>query len=143
MTLNDLKVREADLFKTYQSQFIEYGIALRDIREMCDNYSLPRLSEEVLIDTVARMYAEKEEKFYDLTKNEKHLMHIKAASELFKKEFATFTEVFDLVYNKNLQYTFEEANLLLKKSDMYKKIKPQTLIEVLEFIKLKFEEEVK
>ena len=136
-------MREGDLFKTYQSNFIEYGIALRDIRTMCDGYAAPRLSEEVLIDIIARKYVTKQQQYYESTKNKKYLMRIKAASELFKKEFATFDEVFDLIYNKSIQYSFNEANLLLKKSKIYKKIKPQTLIEVLEFIKLKFEEENK
>ena len=134
-------MREADLLSTHQTDFIEYGIALKEIRELCDACSLPRLSEEVLVNDIARKYAEKEKRYYDLTGKDKYLKHIKAASELFKKNFVSFNEVFDIVYNKNRQYTFDEARSLLKEKEIYKKIKPQTLIEVLEFIKLKFEEE--
>jgi plasmid replication initiation protein len=136
ITLKELKYREKELLNSHVSNFIEYGKALKEIIKIAESDSSPKLSEEVFLNDCARKYVEKEKRLFDLTQNNKHKLHIKAASELFRKEFASFDDIYKYIYNPVKIYTFEEAKKILKKLDLYNKIKPQTLVEALEFAKL-------
>jgi hypothetical protein len=136
ITIKELKVREKQLLNSHTSNFIEYGRAIQEIIKIAESNAQPKLSEEVLLNDCARKYVEKEKHLFDLTKNNKHKLHIKAASELFKKEFASFDDIYKYIYNPTKIYSFEEAKKVLQKLDLYNKIKPQTLVEALEFAKL-------
>ena len=136
ITIRELKNREKELLNSGSSHFIEYGKALKEIIKIAETDSSPKLSEEIFLNDCARKYVEKEKHLFDLTKNNKHRLHIKAASELFKKEFASFDDIYKYIYNPIKIYTFEEAKNVLKKLDLYHKIKPQTLVEALEFVRL-------
>jgi hypothetical protein len=136
MTIKNLKVREKQLLNSHTSNFIEYGKALKEIIKIAENNTAPKLSEEMLLNDSARKYVEEQKKLYDLTKNNKHKLRIKAASELFKKEFASIDDIYPYIYNPITMYTFEESRKILKKLNIYGKIKPQTLVEALELVKL-------
>lgn len=132
LTIQDLKYRERELLNSHQTHFIEYGKALKGIIKIAENSSRKKLSDEIFLNECARKYVEEEKKLYDLTKDNKHRLHIKAASELFKKEFATIDDIYTYIYNPAKIYTFEEAKNILQKLEIYNKIKPQTLVEALE-----------
>jgi hypothetical protein len=140
ISIKELKYREKELLNSHVSNYIEYGRALKDIIDLAENNPKPKLSEEVLLNDCARKYVENEKHLYDLTKNSKHRLHIKAASELFKKEFASFDDIYQYIYSPDRMYSFEEAKKILQKLDLYNKIKPQTLVEALEFAKLNRED---
>jgi hypothetical protein len=134
-TIKELKIRERELLNSHVSNFIEYGRALKEIIKIAESNAQPKLSEEVLLNDCARKYVEHEKHLFDLTKNKKHQLHIKAASELFKKEFASFDDIYKYIYSPVKIYSFEEAKKVLQRLDLYNKIKPQTLVEALEYAK--------
>jgi hypothetical protein len=136
-TFRELKEREVGLLNSHNSRFKEYGIACRDILRMCLSNALPRLSENVLITEMAEQYAAQEKHYYNLTKNEKHRLHIKIASEYYFKEFLAFDELHKILDQEDRILTFEEARMILAKDqETFNRIQPRTLIDVLEFIKL-------
>ena len=136
MTLQELKQREISLLNTGRNRYIEYGKALAEIRQLAENFAGPKLSEDVLVSSVAELYIEKEKKLYDLTKNEDHLLRIKAASELYKKSFMSFDKLYDYLSKYKRTMQFEEAKDILRDTPFYKDIDPKTLIDVLQFIEL-------
>jgi len=136
ITIQELKYREKELLNSHSANFIEYGRALKEIIKIAENCSSPKLSEEILLNESARKYVEEQKRLFDLTKNNKHKLHIKAASELFVKEFASIDDIYKYIYNPIKSYTFEEARKVLKELDIYNKIKPQTLVEALELAEL-------
>jgi len=135
-TIKELKYRQKELLNSHSANFIEYGRALKEIIKIAEDCSTPKLSEEILLNESARKYVEKQKKLYDLTKDNKHKLHIKAASELFTKEFASIDDIYKYIYNPVKSYTFEEARKILRESDIWNKIKPQTLVEALELADL-------
>jgi len=141
MNLQELKIRELGLLNTHRDRYVEYGVAYTDIRKICENFSGPKLSDGILISEIAQQYALKEKKLYDLTKDKKHLMHIKAASELFKKEFVSFNVLFDFFSKQKRNIKFEEAKHLLSQTSFYDRVNPQTLVDVLQFIEMNAKEE--
>jgi hypothetical protein len=136
-TFRELKEREIGLLNSHNSRFIEYGIACRDILRMCLSYAKPTLSENILITEMAEKYANQEKVYYELTKNEKHRLHIKIASEYYFKEFLTFNELYKILEKEERILSFEEAkDILIKDQPIYNRIQPKILTDVLEFIKL-------
>jgi hypothetical protein len=136
-TFRELKERELGLLNSHNSRFIEYGIACKDILQKCKNYAGPRLSENILITEMAEKYANQEKTYYDLTKNEKHRLHIKIASEYYFKEYLTFNELHKILETEDRVLSFNEAkNILIKNQSIYNRIQPKILIDVLEFIQL-------
>jgi hypothetical protein len=136
LSIKELKHREKELLNSHTSNFIEYGKALKEIISIAESNARPKLSEEVLLNDSARRYVEQEKHLYDLTKDNNHRLHIKAASELFKKEFASVDDIYKYIYSPIKAYTFEEAKRILKELDIYNKIKPETLVEALNIIEL-------
>jgi hypothetical protein len=136
LTIKELRQRERDLLNTHSSLFIEYGKAIKEILTIAESDASQKLSEEVLLNDSARKYVENEKHLFDLTRDNRHRLHIKAASELFKKEFASIDDIYQYIYNPIKAYTFEEAKKVLKDLDIYNKIKPQTLVEALELVEL-------
>jgi len=137
MNLKELRHREVCFLNLGKSQYKEYGIALKEIIEMCENYSGPKLSEDFLISNMAYKYADNQKQMHDLTKNENHLFRMKAAAELYKKEQVDPEQIHEILNKNKKQYKFHEANELLKKEPFYKNINPQTVIDVLQRIKVK------
>jgi hypothetical protein len=135
-TIKELKHREKELLNSHVSNYIEYGRALKEILSLAEKNAQPKLSEEVFLNDCARKYVENEKHLYDVTKDYRHRLHIKAASELFKKEFASFDDIYKYIYNPERIYTFEEAKRVLQQLDIYHKIRPQTLVEALDYAKL-------
>ena len=136
--LKDLKEREVGFLGSYQSRYMEYGRACRDILQMCKEYAGPKVSEPILIAEMAEKYALQEKNMYKLTKNEKHRIHIKIASEYYLKDFATFNELLKSLSKYNRILNFEESKILLKENApaLYYKTKTSTLQEVLKFIEI-------
>jgi hypothetical protein len=132
-TLQQLKTQEKGLLDTHQSHFIEYGRAYRDIHEMCNDWGGHKLSEEVLISDMAYKYVEHEKRLFDLTKKEEHKLHIKAASELYKKNYVTYNKIHELLIKFNRLLEFSEAKDYLSKNypAIYVNTMPETLERVL------------
>ena len=129
MTLNELKTRERGLLISNRSSLEEYGKAYAELRSLCEEYAGPKLSEDMLISDMAEKYISKEKRLFEITGNEKHRKHIKIASELLKRETASHAEVSKIIANRKVN--FEEARNILRKTRIYKKVKPNTLREVL------------
>lgn len=135
MTLKELKAREIGLLNSHKEKLIEYGKAFIEIRKMCKNYSGKILSENMLISDIAQEYIKKEKELFNLTKNNNHLIHIKAASELYQKNTVIFDKIF-LLLNKYHTLDWELAKNIVKQTSYYDKIKPSTLQDVLNFIEM-------
>jgi hypothetical protein len=135
MTLKELKQKEVIFLNMNKDQFREYGIAYRDIIKMCNDYAGPKLSEDALISNIAYNYVEKQKKIYDLNKQEKILLRIKIASELFTEEFIPPNVIHEVLTRHKRDFSFYEAKRLLKRENFYKQINPQTVIEVLQNIR--------
>jgi len=131
MNLKELKHREVNFLNSHKDRFEEYGRAYRDILKMCEEYAGPKLSEEILISDMANEYAEIENKRYLLTKNEKHLMHIKIANELSLSDQVSFNEVYKFLNRFSYNMDFNKAKEILLHTKVYKKVNPKTLIDVL------------
>jgi len=142
MNLEQLKHREIGLLNTHKTRFEEYGKAYQKIREMCEVYAGPRVSEEMLISDMAYKYVEEEKRLFDLTKNEKYKLHIKAASELFRKECVSFKDILKVLEKYNRIINYEEARNILRNESFYAKINPDTLIDVLHFIEKREKNEI-
>jgi hypothetical protein len=136
ISIKELKHREREFLNSHSANFIEYGKALKEIIQIAESNAKPKLSEEILLNDSARKYVEKEKHLYDITKNNNHRLHIKAASELFKQEFASVDDIYQYIYSPNKAYTFEEAKKILIELNIYNKIKPETLVEALEIVEL-------
>jgi hypothetical protein len=136
-TLQELKEREVGFLNSHNSRYIEYGKACKDILNKCKNYAGSKLSENILITEMAEEYANQEKKYYALTKNEVHRLHIKLASEYYFKDFLTFNEIYKLLEKEERILSFEEAkNILIKDQEKFNRIQPKILKNVLEFIEL-------
>jgi hypothetical protein len=140
MDLPELKERGLELLRTCRDRLEEYGRAFNEIWKMCNNYAGPKLSDSILISDIAYSYVEKERSLYNLTKNEKHLMHIKAANELYITERISFDDIHKVLDKYKRKIDFDEAKEILKQEDFYNSIHPDTLNDVLHFIELNLEE---
>ena len=142
MNLLELKQREIGLLNSNKNRFEEYGRACADIREMCENFAGNKLSDDILISDMSKKFIEKEQKLFNLTKNEKHLIRIKLATEFILKEYMPYNELYNYFNKINRIITFEEAHSILEDHILYKKIKPDILETVLNNIKKERSDEI-
>lgn len=137
MLIDQLKHKECELLNSYQSNFIEYGRALKELISRMENFAGERLSDEVLLNDCARNYIKEETKKYIATKREEHRLHIKIASEYLIKDFLTEKEIYNLLDKKLTKFTFLEAKNILCNLSEYIKIRPEHLMNVLTKLEIK------
>lgn len=133
MTLKDLRRLEEAYFTSEKANLREYAKAYKEIYTKCKKYAGPWLSDDILISDMALKYIE--EQSYDMqliSDNEDIRWRIKGASKLIVKNYASKSDVENLIKKLSpLPRSFEEARIMLEKSYLYNKIKPETLSAVL------------
>ena len=133
--MKNLKIRVAQLLSSNRNNLQEYGKACNEILERCLNHTGLVLSDKDLISQKAKEYAEKEKNVYSYSKKEEHLLHIKAASELFILDYASPEEVKEYLSQFGNLITFEEAKHHLKNTPLYEKVNVEIVEKALELLR--------
>ena len=139
MTLKDLRRLEEAYFTSEKANLREYAKAYKEIYTKCKKYAGPWLSDDILISDMALKYIEEQSHDMQLiSDNDGIRWRIKGASKLIVKNYASKSDVENLIKKLSpLPRSFEEARIMLEKSYLYSKIKPETLSAVLsEFLGL-------
>ncbi|MBR6610657.1 MAG: hypothetical protein IKK93_00225 [Campylobacter sp.] len=133
MTLKDLRQLEEAYFTSEKANLREYAKAYKEIYTKCKKYAGPWLSDDILISDMALKYIEEQSHDMQLiSDNEDIRWRIKGASKLIVKNYASKSDVENLIKKLSpLPRSFEEARIMLEKSYLYNKIKPETLSAVL------------
>ena len=133
MTLKDLRRLEEAYFTSEKANLREYAKAYKEIYTKCKKYAGPWLSDDILISDMALKYIEEQNHDMQLiSDNEDIRWRIKGASKLIVKNYASKSDVENLIKKLSpLPRSFEEARIMLEKSYLYNKIKPETLSAVL------------
>ena len=133
MTLKELKILESNSFTSEKSNLREYAKAYKEIYTKCKRYSGLWLSDDILISDMALVYIKEQMKEMQLVSDDSEYRNrIKGASKLLIKNYASKEDVKTLIEKLDKKpRTFEEARTMIEKSYLYKKIKPETLSDVL------------
>lgn len=132
MTYSELKVQEAALLSSNRSSLKEYGRAYQEIIKRYSHSSTAWLSDEVLLSDIAVKYIADLKKDLRFADDKSIIKRIQGAAKLIIHEFVSHDFLYGYLANmKERPTTFEEARKVLEPTYFYRKIRPETLTQVL------------